>query len=436
MARFGARVWENGAALGLAPADIIATLTAFTAHSIARAYHDFLPQLPDEVILSGGGSRNPTLLAMLRERLSGARVTLSDELGIAVEAKESLAFAVLAYETWHQRPGNLPSATGASRPVILGNMTPRGQIGEPADLPTANTTESRNPATVGIDLVPTLEMARLMNVQDRRVAEAVAAELPQVAAAIDAIAARMAKGGRLIYMGAGSSGRLGILDASECPPTFNTRSEQVVGLIAGGEIAITHAVEGAEDNAAAGAREIAAMNVSQYDSVVGIAASGRTPYVLGGLEQARQCGALVIGLVGNRATTIEKIVDICIAPVSGPEVITGSTRLKASTAQKMVLNMLSTGVMIRLGKTFSNLMVDVQTTNVKLRARAQRIVALATESTDQRISEKEAGVLLEQCNGEVKTAIVSMLAELSPKEARQRLATAGGIIRKALRMDE
>jgi len=437
--QFGARVWEKATARALTPTDIVATLTAFTAHSIARAYRDFLPQLPDEIILSGGGARNPTLLAMLHERLPGARVILSDELGVAVEAKESLAFAVLAYETWHQRPGNLPAATGAGKPVILGNITPGGRICESADMRIgefANTTESRNPATMDIDVVTTVEMVRLMNVQDRRVAEAVAVELPQVAAAIDAIAARMAKGGRLIYVGAGSSGRLGILDAAECPPTFSTRPEMVVGLIAGGEIAITHAVEGAEDDAAAGAREIAAMNVSQYDSVVGIAASGRTPYVLGSMEQARQCGALVIGLVGNRATAVEKMADITIAPVVGPEVLTGSTRLKASTAQKMVLNMLSTGVMIRLGKTFSNLMVDVQATNVKLRARAQRIVALATESTNRRISEKEAGVLLEQCNGEVKTAIVSTLAELSPEQARQRLATAGGIVRRALRMDE
>ena len=434
-AQFGAQVWEQATARGLAPADIVATLTAFTAHSIARAYRDFLPQPPAEVILSGGGARNLTLLAMLRERLPNVRVMLSDELGVAAEAKEALAFAVLAYETWHQRPGNLPAATGASRRVILGHITPGGRISESANQRITNTTESRNPATMDIDIVPTLEMARLMNVEDRHVAEAVAAELPQIAAAIDAIAARMAQGGRLIYMGAGSSGRLGILDAAECPPTFNTSPGQVVGLIAGGESAITHAIEGAEDDAAAGAGEIAALNISRQDSVVGIAASGRTPYVLGGLEQARQRGALTIGLVGNRATDIEKIADITIAPVAGPEVIAGSTRLKASTAQKMVLNMLSTGVMIRLGKTFGNLMVDVQATNAKLRARARRIVAQAAESA-KGISEEEAGVLLERCNGQVKTAIVSILAEVSPTEARRRLATAGGIVRRALRMDE
>ena len=435
--QFGAQVWEKATTRGLAPNDIMATLTAFTAHSIARAYRDFLPQLPDEIIVSGGGACNPTLLAMLRECLPSTQVLLSDELGVAVESKESLAFAVLAYETWHQRPSNLPAATGANKPVILGDITLGGH--EFTNLRTnasANTTESRNPATVDIDIVPTLEMVRLMNAQDRRVAGVVAAELPQVAAAIDAIAARMAKGGRLIYMGAGSSGRLGVLDAAECSPTFNTRPGQVVGLIAGGEIALTHAIEGAEDNAADGAREIATLNVSQQDSVVGIAASGHTPYVVGGLEQARQRGALVIGLVCNHATTIEKIVDITIAPVTGPEVLAGSTRLKASTAQKMVLNMLSTGVMIRLGKTYSNLMVDVRATNIKLRARAQRIVALATEMTSRQVSEKEAGILLEQCNGEVKTAIVSILAELSPAEARQRLATAGGIVRRALRMGE
>ncbi|MEN8097979.1 MAG: N-acetylmuramic acid 6-phosphate etherase, partial [Chloroflexota bacterium] len=440
-AQFGSRVWEKADAQGLAPTDIVATLTAFTAHSIARAYRDFLPQLPDEVIISGGGGLNPVLLAMLREQLPDVRVMLSDELGVSVEAKEALAFAVLAYETWHQRPGNLPAATGASKPVILGNITPGARISESASKQIASATEDRNPATVDIDLMPTLEVAHLMNIEDQRVAKAVESEIPQIAAAIDAIAARMAEGGRLIYMGAGSSGRLGILDAAECPPTFSTRPQQVVGLIAGGETAITRAVEGAEDIASAGAKDIENLNVTHLDSVVGIAASGRTPYVIGGLKEARQRGALVIGLTNNDNTAIAGEVDIIIAPVAGPEVITGSTRLKASTAQKMVLNMLSTGVMIRLGKTYGNLMVDVQATNAKLRARSRRIVVQAIESAkgdgDARsITEEEAGVLLDKCNGEVKTAIVSFITAESPERARQRLAVAGGRVRGALHMDE
>lgn len=293
-------------------------------------------------------------------------------------------------------------------------------------------TEARNPTTVDIDIVPTLEMVRMINAEDQRVAAAVAEELPRIAAAIDAIAARMQTGGRLIYIGAGTSGRLGVLDASECPPTFGTPPELVVALIAGGAPAITTAVEGAEDNAAAGAQDIAALNVGPADSIVGIAASGRTPYVLGGLAEARQRGALTIGLACNRAAELEARVEIAIIPIVGPEVVSGSTRLKAGTAQKMVLNMLSTGVMIRLGKTFSNLMVDVQPTNAKLRERARRIVREACASMGQGLCEEDAGALLDRCDGEVKTAIVVALTGVSPEAARARLREAHGGIRRAL----
>ncbi|MBN1877642.1 MAG: N-acetylmuramic acid 6-phosphate etherase [Anaerolineae bacterium] len=303
-----------------------------------------------------------------------------------------------------------------------------------------STTESRNPATTGIDTVSTLEMARLMNVEDTKIAAAVERELPHIAEAIDGIAERMQRGGRLIYIGAGTSGRLGILDASECPPTFNTAPGQVIGIIAGGERAITTAVEGAEDNRDAGARDIAAIHVTADDSVVGIAASGRTPYVLGGMDEARQRGALVISLACNYPAPIHNLADIAIAPIAGPEVITGSTRMKAGTAQKMVLNMISTGVMIRVGKTYGNLMVDVRATNAKLKERAKRIVVEAvrgkTENGESADCESRiaAGAehALSVCNGEVKTAIVALLLDVSPEEARRRLEAADGIIRKAL----
>jgi N-acetylmuramic acid 6-phosphate etherase len=275
-------------------------------------------------------------------------------------------------------------------------------------------------------------MARLMNAEDAQVAPAIARELPQVAAAIDAIAERMRAGGRLIYVGAGTSGRMGVLDAAECPPTFGTAPGQVVALIAGGTQAITSAVEGAEDDQQAGARAINELNVIVQDSVVGIASSGSTPYVLGSLQQARARGALTISLAGNRPAPIQSLAEINIAPRVGPEALTGSTRLKAGTAQKMVLNMISTGVMIRLGKTFSNLMVDVQPTNAKLRARARRIVAQAGASAQRRLDEEEANVLLQHCDGEVKTAIVCLLAGVSPQEARARLKAAGGVVRRAL----
>ena len=289
------------------------------------------------------------------------------------------------------------------------------------------TTETRNPATMGIDTVSTLEMVQIMNTQDATIAAAVAAAMPQIAGAIDGIAARMREGGRLIYMGSGTSGRLGILDASECPPTFNTPGDLVVGLIAGGPSAITQAREGAEDDRESGAHDVAELDVTHLDSVVGITSSGSTPYVLGGLSEARRRGALVIGLTCNHPAPIDDYGEITIAAVVGPEVITGSTRLKAGTAQKMVLNMLSTGVMIRLGKTYGNLMVDVRATNAKLRDRARRIVAQACN-----IPEDEAAQALAACDQEVKTAIVAIINEVAPETARRQLAAGKGMIRQAL----
>ncbi|MBA3943333.1 MAG: N-acetylmuramic acid 6-phosphate etherase [Herpetosiphonaceae bacterium] len=293
--------------------------------------------------------------------------------------------------------------------------------------PVQISTEARNERTAAIDLLSTAEMVRLMNAEDARVASAVAGELPQIAAAIDAIAARMRQGGRLIYLGAGTSGRLGVLDAAECPPTFGTSPELVVALIAGGARAMTEAVEGAEDDVAAGARDVTALQVQAQDSVVGIAASGETPYVVGGIQAARACGALVVSLACNRPSSLEQVADIAIAPLVGPEVIAGSTRLKAGTAQKEVLNMISTGVMVRLGKTFGNLMVDVQPTNAKLRRRAVCIVAEACQ-----VPSEEAETALSAADGNVKVAIIVTLAQVGPVEARRRLEVAGGVVRHAL----
>ena len=425
--QYGAQVWQRAQALGLPAEDILATVTAFTARSIAQAYGDFLPSMPDEVILGGGGARNPALVAMLRDELAPAVISSVDDVGLPSEAKEALYFAVLAYETWHGRPGNLPSATGAARPVVLGSITPGAY--QPAVPETPNgLTEARNAQSEHIDELPTLELVRLINAEDARVASAVAAELPRIAEAIDKVAERMRAGGRLIYAGAGTSGRLGVLDAAECPPTFGTPPAQVRALIAGGPRAITDSVEGAEDDVQAGARDVASLDVNAGDSVVGIAASGETPYVLGALEEARRRRALTISLVCNRPAPLEALADIAIAPLVGPEVLTGSTRLKAGTAQKMTLNMLSTGVMIRLGKTLGNLMVDVQPLNAKLRERARRIVAEATG-----LDTALAAQLLERCGGEVKTAILAALTGLNPDAARSRLAASGGIIRAALR---
>ncbi len=288
-------------------------------------------------------------------------------------------------------------------------------------------TEDRNPRTRDIDTLPTLDMLTLINAEDQKVALAVRDELPNIAAAVDAITTRMQRGGRLIYIGAGTSGRLGVLDASECPPTFGTPADLVVGLIAGGIAALTEAVEGAEDEREGGAEEIAALEVNENDCVIGIAASGRTPYAIGGLQEAKKRAALTISIACNHPSPLGELAEISIALIVGPEVVSGSTRLKAGTAQKMVLNMISTAVMIRLGKTYSNLMVDVQPTNDKLRQRARRIVAEATA-----LDVQQAAEILSACNGEVKTAIVAILADISPETARIRLHETGGYVRKAI----
>jgi len=288
-------------------------------------------------------------------------------------------------------------------------------------------TEKVNAASAAIDRMSPLEMVQVMNAEDAKVASAVQQELPQVARAIEAIAERMRRGGRLIYFGAGTSGRLGALDAAECPPTFNLPQGQVVGCIAGGEFALWQSVEDLEDSVEAGRADATKVAVTDADAVVGIAASGRTPYVLGAIAYAKEQGAFTIGIACNKQTPLEQEVEIMIAPIVGPEVISGSTRLKAGTAQKMVLNMLSTGTMILLGKTFGNLMVDVQATNRKLRRRAITIVQQATD-----LDALAAEALLEASEGEVKTAILVGRSGLEPSLARERLAQHDGILRAAL----
>jgi len=289
------------------------------------------------------------------------------------------------------------------------------------------TTEARNPESLELDKFSAMEIVQLMNAEDTKVVTAVAAVSGAIAEAIDIIADRLANGGRLLYMGAGTSGRLGVLDAVECPPTFSTDPEMVQGLIAGGAQGLLRAVEGAEDSCEAGSADLMALGLSRSDVVVGIAASGRTPYVIGGLDYARQTGAFTIGFSCNQQAEQASHADLNIIPVVGPEILSGSTRLKAGTATKMVLNMLTTGAMVRMGKTYSNLMVDVSATNEKLAVRASGIVASLAEC-----SRSEADELLRRCNGEVKTAIVSQILGLAPATARSRLAEFSGHLRRTL----
>lgn len=291
----------------------------------------------------------------------------------------------------------------------------------------ALTTEAFRPELADIDRLPTLDIARLMNAEDTSVPAAVARRLPEIAAAIDAVAARMGRGGRLLYAGAGTAGRLGVLDASECPPTFNTDPEQVVGLIAGGPQAVVTSVEGAEDSKELARTDLDALSLTADDTVVGISASGRTPYAIGAVEHAREHGALTIGLACNADSALAAAAEHGIEIVVGPELLTGSTRLKAGTAQKLVLNMLSTITMIRLGKTYGNLMVDVRASNDKLRARSRRIVALATGAEDEEVERALAAT-----DGEVKHAILTILADVDGPTAARLLADSDGHLRAAL----
>jgi N-acetylmuramic acid 6-phosphate etherase len=292
-------------------------------------------------------------------------------------------------------------------------------------------TEAQNPRTVDIDTLSSLEIVTLINEEDRRVAEAVREQLPQIARAVDIAVGRLKRGGRLLYCGAGTSGRLGVLDASEMPSTFNAPPDMVQGFVAGGDVALRRAVEAAEDDPEAGARTLREATVGEPDVVVGITASGGAPWVLGAVAEAKRRGAATIGLTCNPDAPLARQVDLSIIPVVGPEVIAGSSRMKAGTAQKMVLNMLSTATMVHLGKVYGNLMVDVQPTNAKLRRRAVRILQQAAN-----VETHVAQQALERTGYEVKTALVMVLSGVGPEEARDRLATANGFVCRAIQGEE
>ncbi|POE22359.1 N-acetylmuramic acid 6-phosphate etherase [Pectobacterium odoriferum] len=287
--------------------------------------------------------------------------------------------------------------------------------------------ETRNPATMALDQLSTLEMMHAFNQEDRKVPEAIALVLPAIAEAVDLAAASLQEGGRLIYLGAGTSGRLGVLDASECPPTFGVPHGLVIGLIAGGPGALLKAVEGAEDDPALGEADLKTLNLTAADMVVGLAASGRTPYVIGALRYAHDVGCRTAAISCNPHSPIAQEAQVAISPVVGPEALTGSTRLKSGTAQKLVLNMISTGAMVKLGKVYQNLMVDVKATNVKLLDRACRIVVEATGA-----EREQAQQALVQAGNEVKPAILMLLANIDVAAARERLKQHNGYLREAL----
>lgn len=288
-------------------------------------------------------------------------------------------------------------------------------------------TEQRNPYTMNIDTLSALEIVQKMNNEDQKVALAVRENLPQIALAVENIVHAFQQGGRLVYIGAGTSGRLGVLDASECPPTFGVPAEMVVGIIAGGERALRHPIEGAEDNKEAGVLDLQAVNFTKKDVLVGIAASGRTPYVIGALEYANTLGATTVSIASNPNSTMSQIAQIAIETLVGAEAITGSSRLKSGTAQKLVLNMLTTASMILIGKCYQNLMVDVQASNEKLKARAVRIVMQATEC-EREIAEQ----VLAETAGNAKLAILMILANIDKVKAKQLLLNKQGHLQTAL----
>ncbi len=291
------------------------------------------------------------------------------------------------------------------------------------------TSEQPNESTRNIDRLSTVEILQIINREDQAVANAVKDAIPVIATAVEKIAEQLKKGGRLFYFGAGTSGRIGVLDASECPPTYGTSPEMVQGVIAGGPKAITDSVEGAEDDMELGKSDVDRLRIGPPDAVLGIAASGRTPYVLGAMQRAGERGAVVIGLCNNRNTLMRQYAEILIEAVVGPEVIMGSTRMKAGTAQKMILNMITTVSMIKLGKVYGNLMVDLQPFNMKLVARAKRIIKLATGAPDEQVEKS-----FEQSGGQVKTAIVSILAGVDCRTADELLRRTGGFVREAVQL--
>ncbi|MNX53661.1 N-acetylmuramic acid 6-phosphate etherase [compost metagenome] len=423
--------YDEALAQGLTPEDAIATATALTVRSIARAYRDFLPELPHEILVSGGGAHNQTLMTGLQRELPEAQVRKLEERGFDADAKEAVAFAILAYQVVFGAGNHLPETTGASTSVLLGKISPGRNFqrmvlaaGEAtAERPV---TETGNPLSERLDELSAAEITALMSAEDARAVEAVAQQAPAIAKVAKAAAEAIRQGGRVFYVGAGTSGRLGVLDASEIPPTFSAPPEWFQGLIAGGSEALTRAIEGAEDDAEAGTADLVARGVSAKDLVVGIAASGGTPYVHGALKAAKRVGARTALIACNPLPALD-YVDQGIALIVGPEVLTGSTRLKAGTATKLALNQISTAAMVLLGKVYGNLMVDVTISNRKLRARALRIIRTVTG-----VDEAEAETLLDRAEGSVKLAIALHATRLSPEAAREALQAVQGRLRSVL----
>ncbi len=426
-------ILSRASALEMQPEDILATATALTAFTIADAIGKFLPARPEILRISGGGGRNPVLLRDLQKVLGDLELTVLPD----ADAKEAVAFALFAYRAAFGRENHLPGTTGATHPAILGKIVPGENFGrlllragtEAGPTRTGaslGVTESRHPASERLDALSAADLAELMAEEEYAVARAIENVAPQLGEAIALVSARMQQGGRLFYIGAGTSGRLGVLDASECPPTFSTPPGLVHGIIAGGSDALVRAVEGAEDDWKQGAADLMACNPGPHDTVVGISASGGAPYVDGALRLAKKLGCATLLITCNTGQEREHV-DLVVAPIVGPEVLAGSTRLKAGTATKIALNILSTGVMVRLGKCFGNLMVDLQVSNAKLARRAARILEAVAG-----VPPEAADALLSGADRSVKVAIAMRRTGMDAEAARAALARSGGSLRAIL----
>ncbi len=430
-AAFAERLATEASARGVSGNDLIATATAWTAATVADAYGRFVPGglAGLEVLVSGGGAANPTLMRMLAERLAPAHVATTAAAGVDPDFKEALAFALLGYQALHGRPNVLPDATGASQAWVLGSITPgrnfvRAILAPTPPAPGSTETEQANPDSVGLDLLSPAESVDAMHEQDWAAVRAVGPAKPAIAALVAQAAAALRAGGRLFYVGAGTSGRLGVLDASECPPTFSVDPAMVRGIIAGGERALREAVEGAEDDAEAGRADLHACGARAGDVVVGISANGGAPYVRGALVAARGLGARTAIVTCNPLRPEAFEPDHVVLLPTGPELVAGSTRLKAGTATKLALNMISTLTMVALGKVHDNLMVDVRVSNRKLQLRAERLVTRLTG-----LEAAAAAALLARADGRVKVAAVMHHQGASMEEAEAMLAQSGGFLR-------
>ena len=440
--------YNEALAAGLSAADAMATATAFTARTIALAYRIAFSGsnqalTPHKVVVAGGGAHNKTLMSMLSTLLAPAIVVRAGEDGtsgeVSADCKEAVAFAVFAYLALFGKSNHLPSTTGAKQEVILGKVCPgrnyqrlclsRSTIPStdhttslpPKSTSATTTTETRNPATSNIDELSAEQVIALMNQEDSHVVSVVESIRPKVAAVAETVAQCLRAGGHIFYVGAGSSGRLGVLDASEIPPTFSAPPEWFQGVIAGGDGALRRAIEGAEDNRKQGGEDLKDRGVKSGDVVIGIAASGSTPYVHGALEAAHGVGAHTVLLTCNYVPDIPVYIRTLLEAVVGPEVITGSTRLKAGTATKLILNQISTTAMVLLGKTHGNLMVDLRASNIKLNKRALGIIQTFTD-----VTLKEAEELLQQAGGSVKLAIAMHATGLAKEVAEEALKKSGG----------